>query len=142
MVLAVRSGSEGGRRPRRLSRDIALHVAASLTQKFARPKLSAAAARFGTHSRRSALAARTVLDAPKRTDAGRGSRGPQFLRGNRISGHPTLARWVIDKDSRTLEWEMVPRDFRYLDGRTGPMAEPLAAFLGFPLRLAHFPPSS
>jgi hypothetical protein len=42
-------------------------VAESLTQKFARPKLSAAADRFGTHYRRSALAARTALDAPQPT---------------------------------------------------------------------------
>ena len=34
---AVRSGSEGGRRPRRASRHIALHVAESRTQKIARP---------------------------------------------------------------------------------------------------------
>jgi hypothetical protein len=35
LMVTVRSGSEGGRR--RVSRHIALHVAESLTQKFARP---------------------------------------------------------------------------------------------------------
>src|SRR5271166_4656978 len=56
---AVGSGSEGGRRPRRVSRHIALHVAESLTQKVT--QLSAAADRFGTLNRRSALAAGTAL---------------------------------------------------------------------------------
>ena len=37
MVLPSRSGGEGGRRPRRVSRHITLHVAESRTQKFAEP---------------------------------------------------------------------------------------------------------